>query len=160
MKPRNQGRKPKKFESDPFSEFMIAEFCRFAWQWKKRRDLENLAIECAPNEWPIVGSPQVFSALLLAAAKPETLEKDGDTGKFFLGCLKRSPDFVAAWLNYFRNILSKMPDSKKAILFGNLDEKFSDAEKTSRAKIRKMIEKNAVDRFEAMIWDQRRIIKK
>jgi hypothetical protein len=135
---RNQGRQRKEFAGDPLGAFMLERFCRFAFKWP-REDLERLSIEFDSSGWLIVGNNELVHALYHASLWPEKLETKPEYTKLFLVCFGECPDFTLGVVTYLRKEFAKLKPHKKAILFNTMAGKVSDAEKTERSQLRKLV---------------------
>lgn len=153
---KNQGRQRKDFDGEPLGAFLTKHFGEFAWTWPKRKDLDLLSIECAPNEWPIVGNPELLRAFFLAAALPEEIKDDGVHARLLLHCLKECPDFTLGVLTYLRKQLAKLKPHIRKILLENEAGKLSDAEKQARSEIRKLVAGTKTKHKEAWKFVQER----
>lgn len=149
---RNQGRQPKPIGDDPLGSFLMEHFKNFAWTWPHRCDLERLAIQCAPNEWPIVGNRELLRALFRLAACPSELKTNGEHAELIITCLKRSPDFVLELMVELRKKLSMCKPHKLAALKRIETGKFSNAEKQERYNLRKLVASTRAEHIEATQW--------
>ena len=149
MNTNNQGRKPKPIAGDPLAAFFMKHFRRFAWDWRHPADLKRLAIDAAPNEWPLVGNPELLHALFRLAAFPAELNVKGEHAELILVSLKRSPDFVLGLLVELRKQLARCKPHKQAMLLEGATGKFSSAEKTERYALRKLTAETTADHKEA-----------
>jgi len=159
MKNNPQGRPRKDFDKSPIDTFLMDRFCKFAWDWKHPNDLKRLGIECAPNEWPIVGAEDLLPTLLGFAAEPDKIQPDSKRGKLLLVCLRRSPDFVLALMTHIRNEIRKLKPSKRNVLFGNDKEKLSPAEAEQRREARKLSQRVCSQHDEASRWHRDQMLK-
>jgi hypothetical protein len=143
---KKQGRQSKEFSGDPLGAFLMDKFCRFAFHWPKK-DLEKLCIGFDKNGWPTVGNVELINALFSIAAFPES---DQESQELFFACYQRSPDFTLALITHLRREVDKLKDSKREILFGKSQEKFTDGQKQARSEIRKVVDEAQVNQEKAL----------
>jgi hypothetical protein len=141
---RNPGRPIQPIDGDPLGVFLIDHFKNFALKWPNLTDLVSLNFEnikSSPDEYPMVGNPDLLKAVLRAAAFPEEIGADKKEGEYLFLALRGSPDFILALLAHLRKKIAALSPGKKAILYRNHQGKFSDAEKAERARLRCQVNK-------------------
>lgn len=132
----------KPFECEPMGAFLMEEFITFARSWPHKKDLKKMAIELAPNGYPMVGNAQLLSVLFRCAVFPERLDPASEDARLFAVCYRRAPDFILALLVCLRakNKQANATPHRKRILF----EQGDNSPKGVMAGIREVVDYRAI----------------